>query len=221
MTPRILVVDDESSMREMLGIMLRKEGFEVLLTESRTPAAAVLAKGAVDMVITDVKLPDGDGIEILRHVKAAAPETVVLVMTAFGSTQTAVAALKLGAHDYLVKPFDVEELLARVRVLQRRLRGAASNVIEHGAVRLDPGALSVTHQGRPVALQRREFMLLQKLLAAPGQVLTRAQLEESLYGWEGNVESNALDVHVHNLRRKLYPEVIRTVRGVGYVADPA
>jgi two-component system response regulator PilR (NtrC family) len=115
MTPRILVVDDESSMREMLGIMLRKEGFDVLLTESRAQAAAVLAKGAVEMVITDVKLPDGDGIEILRHVKAAAPETVVVVMTAFGSTETAVAALKLGAHDYLVKPFDVEELKVVVR----------------------------------------------------------------------------------------------------------
>jgi two-component system response regulator PilR (NtrC family) len=112
---RILVVDDESSMREMLGIMLRKEGFDVVLTESRAQAAAVLAKGAVEMVITDVKLPDGDGIEILRHVKAAAPETVVVVMTAFGSTQTAVAALKLGAHDYLVKPFDVEELKVVVR----------------------------------------------------------------------------------------------------------
>jgi two-component system response regulator PilR (NtrC family) len=112
---RILVVDDEPSMREMLGIMLRKEGFDVLLTESRAQAAAVLARGAVEMVITDVKLPDGDGIEILRHVKAAAPETVVVVMTAFGSTQTAVAALKLGAHDYLVKPFDVEELKVVVR----------------------------------------------------------------------------------------------------------
>ena len=112
---RILVVDDEPSMREMLGIMLRREGFTVLLTESRAQAAAVLAKGAVEMVITDVKLPDGDGIEILRHVKAAAPETAVIVMTAFGYTQTAVAALKLGAHDYLVKPFDVEELKVVVR----------------------------------------------------------------------------------------------------------
>ena len=107
-----------------------------------------------------------------------------------------------------------------MRVLQRRLRGAAVNVMEHGRLRLDPGSFSVLHEGRPVPLQRREFMLLQKLLASPGQVLTRAQLEESLYGWDGSVESNALDVHVHNLRKKLYPEVIRTVRGIGYVADP-
>jgi two-component system response regulator PilR (NtrC family) len=118
---RILVVDDEPSMRELLGIMLGKEGFDVVVAESRAMAAAVLAKGPVDMVITDVKLPDGDGIEILRHVKAASPETVVIVMTAFGSTQTAVAALKLGAHDYLTKPFDVEELRIVVRgALEKR-----------------------------------------------------------------------------------------------------
>jgi two-component system response regulator PilR (NtrC family) len=118
---RILVVDDEPSMRELLGIMLGKEGYEVVTADSRRMAAAVLAKAHVDMVITDVKLPDGDGIEILRHVKAAAPETVVVVMTAFGSTQTAVAALKLGAHDYLTKPFDVDELKIVVRgALEKR-----------------------------------------------------------------------------------------------------
>ena len=115
MSEKILIVDDEPSMREMLGIMLRKEGFEVLLAESRAMAAAVLSRGPVAMLITDVKLPDGDGIEILRHVKAASPETIVIVMTAFGSTQTAVAALKLGARDYLIKPFDIDELKIVVR----------------------------------------------------------------------------------------------------------
>ncbi len=118
---KILIVDDEPSMRQLLSIMLRKESFEVLVAESRATAAAMLAKGPVDMVITDVRLPDGDGIEILRHVKAASPETVVIVMTAFGSTQTAVAALKLGAHDYLTKPFDIEELKIVVRgALEKR-----------------------------------------------------------------------------------------------------
>ena len=136
---RILVVDDEPSMREMLGIMLRKEGFEVLLTESRAQAAAVLAKGAVEMVITDVKLPDGDGIEILRHVKAAAPETVVVVMTAYGSTQTAVAALKLGAHDYLVKPFDVEELKVVVRNALERQQLQEENLLLKAEFRTQHG----------------------------------------------------------------------------------
>jgi two-component system response regulator QseB len=132
-----------------------------------------------------------------------------------------VLGLDAGADDYLVKPFDVDELLARVRALQRRGRGAAVNVIEHGRLRLDPVSYSVTCEGRAVPLQRREYMLLEKLLQSAGQVLTRAQLEESLYGWDGGTESNTLDVHIHHLRRKLYPEVIRTVRGVGFVIDPA
>jgi two-component system response regulator PilR (NtrC family) len=158
---RILVVDDESSMREMLGIMLRKEGFDVLLTESRAQAAAVLAKGAVEMVITDVKLPDGDGIEILRHVKAAAPETVVIVMTAFGSTQTAVAALKLGAHDYLVKPFDVEELKVVVRNALERQKLQEENLLlkaefrtQHGLDRMvgvAPAMIAVFNMVRSIA----------------------------------------------------------------------
>jgi len=140
---KILVIDDEPSMRELLAIMLRKEGFEVLLADSRVSAAAVLAKGPVPMVITDVKLPDGDGIEILRHVKAAAPETVVIVMTAFGSTQTAVAALKLGAHDYLIKPFDIEELrivvsnaLEKQRLQEENLRLKAEFRTRHGLDRM-------------------------------------------------------------------------------------
>ncbi|HET7746537.1 MAG TPA: response regulator, partial [Vicinamibacteria bacterium] len=125
---RILVVDDEPSMREMLGIMLGKEGYDVVLADSRAMAAAVLARAPVDMVITDVKLGDGDGIEILRHVKAASAETAVVVMTAYGSTETAVAALKLGAHDYLIKPFDVDELKIVVRNALEKRRLEEENV---------------------------------------------------------------------------------------------
>jgi two-component system response regulator PilR (NtrC family) len=125
---RILVVDDEQSMQELLGIMLRREGFEVLLAGSRATAAAALAKDPVDMVITDIRLPDGDGIEILRHVKAASPDTVVIVMTAFGSTEAAVGAMKLGAHDYLTKPFDVEELKIVVRNALEKKRLEEENI---------------------------------------------------------------------------------------------
>jgi two-component system, NtrC family, response regulator PilR len=166
---RILVVDDESSMREMLGIMLRKEGFEVLLTESRAQAAAVLARGAVEMVITDVKLPDGDGIEILRHVKAAAPETVVVVMTAFGSTQTAVAALKLGAHDYLVKPFDVEELKVVVRNALEKQQLQEENLLlkaefrtQHGLDRMvgvSPAMVALFNMVRSIASTSSTVMI--------------------------------------------------------------
>jgi len=184
-------------------------------------AVKVLEAAAVHRPVLDRRLPALDGLDLLGRWRRSGVTTPVLILSALGNPAERVEGLDAGAEDYLTKPFDVDELLARVRVLQRRARGSARNVLEHGRLRLDPAALSVTHDGKPVALQRREFMLLQKLLAASGQVLTRAQLEESLYGWDGSVESNALDVHVHNLRRKLYPEVIRTVRGVGYVADPA
>jgi len=140
---KILVVDDEESIRDLLGIMLRKEGYDMVMAENRASAARVLARDAVDMVITDVKLPDGDGIEILRHVKAGSPETVVVVMTAYGSTETAVAALKLGAHDYLVKPFDVEELkivvrnaLEKQQLTQENLRFKAEFRAQHGLDRI-------------------------------------------------------------------------------------
>jgi two-component system response regulator PilR (NtrC family) len=169
MPARILVVDDESSMREMLGIMLRKEGFDVLLTESRAQAAAVLARGAVEMVITDVKLPDGDGIEILRHVKAAAPETVVVVMTAFGSTQTAVAALKLGAHDYLIKPFDVEELKVVVRNALEKQQLQEENLLlkaefrsQHGLDRMvgvSPAMVALFNMVRSIASTSSTVMI--------------------------------------------------------------
>jgi two-component system response regulator QseB len=162
-----------------------------------------------------------DGIEVLRSLRASGATTPVLVLSARDTPPQRVLGLDAGADDYLVKPFDVDELLARVRVLRRRNRGAAVNVIEHGCLRLDPASHSVTCEGRAVPLQRREYMLLEKLLQSAGQVLSRAQLEESVYGWDGGVESNSLDVHIHRLRRKLYPEVIRTVRGVGYIIDPA
>ena len=136
---RILVVDDEQSMRELLAIMLRKDGFDVVAAESRTQAAAVLARGPVDLIVTDVKLPDGDGIEILRHVKAAAPETVVIVMTAYGSTETAVAALKLGAYDYLIKPFDVDELKIVVRNALERQQLQHENLLLKAEFRTQHG----------------------------------------------------------------------------------
>ena len=216
---QILLVDDELSIQRAMAPLLRSRGYGVTVAGTGREALDLFARERPDLLILDLGLPDMNGIEVCRQVRELA-DTPILILSARGAEKDKVAALDQGADDYMTKPFDVDELLARVRVLQRRLRGAAVNVVEHGRLRLDPGSFSVLHEGRPVPLQRREFMLLQKLLASPGQVLTRAQLEESLYGWDGNVESNALDVHVHNLRKKLYPEVIRTVRGIGYVADP-
>ena len=217
---RLLLVEDDELLGAGIEDSLTRARYAVEWVRSGSHALAALEHGSFDAIVLDLGLPGMDGTEVLRRARAKGNVAPVLILSARDTVAQRVAGLDAGADDYLVKPFDVDELLARVRTLQRRARGAARNVLEHGGLRLDPAALSVIHEGRPVPLQRREFMLLQKLLAAPGQVLTRAQLEESLYGWDGNVESNALDVHVHNLRKKLYPGVIRTVRGVGYVADP-
>jgi two-component system response regulator QseB len=217
---RILLVEDDELLGAGIQDALARARYGVEWVRDGALALAALEHGNVDAVILDLGLPGLDGLEVLNRARAAGNKVSALVLSARDTPAQRVAGLDAGADDYLTKPFDVDELLARVRALQRRLRGAAVNVLEHGSLRLDPISCSVMYAGRPVPLQRREFMLLQKLLAAAGQVYTRAQLEESLYGWDGNVESNALDVHVHNLRKKLYPEVIRTVRGIGYVADP-
>lgn len=218
---RILLVEDDELLGGGVRDALERARYAAEWVTDGRQALAALRAGAFDLVILDLGLPGMDGLEVLRNLRAGGGATPVLVLTARDTAAQRVAGLDAGADDYLVKPFDVDELLARVRALQRRGRGAALNVIEHGPLRLDPTSFSVTCEGRAVALQRREFMLLQKLLESPGQVLSRAQLEESVYGWDGGVESNSLDVHIHRLRRKLYPEVIRTVRGVGYVVDPA
>jgi two-component system response regulator QseB len=217
---RILLVEDDELLGSGICDTLSRARYAIEWVRNGAQALAALRQGGIDALILDLGLPGIDGLEVLRRARAGGDMTPVLILSARDAAGQRVEGLDAGADDYLVKPFDVEELLARVRALQRRLRGAALNLLEHGALRLDPASFSVVHEGRPVPLQRREFMLLQKLLASAGKVLTRAQLEESLYGWEGNVESNALDVHIHNLRRKLWPGIIRTVRGVGYVADP-
>jgi len=218
---RILLVEDDELLGAGVRDALARARHAVEWVQDGRMALAALGDAAFDLAILDLGLPGMDGIDILRTLRARRSATPVLVLTARDAPAQRVAGLDAGADDYLTKPFDVDELLARVRALQRRARGAAVNLIEHGPLQLDPASFSVTCDGRPVELQRREFMLLHKLLESAGQVLSRAQLEESLYGWEGGVESNSLDVHIHRLRRKLYPDIIRTVRGVGYVIDPA
>ena len=217
---RILLVEDDDLLAAGIRDTLERARYAVEWVPDGAQALAALRSSAFDLVVLDLGLPKVDGVEVLRQVRGEGGTVPVIVLSARDTASDRVLGLDAGADDYLVKPFDVDELLARVRAQQRRQRGAAVNVIEHGPLRLDPAALTVTYEGRPVALQRREFMLLQKLLQSAGQVLSRAQLEDSLYGWDSGVESNSVDVHIHKLRRKLYPEVIRTVRGVGYIADP-
>jgi DNA-binding response OmpR family regulator len=215
---RILLVEDDDLLAAGIRDTLERALYAVEWVPDGAQALAALKSNAFDLVVLDLGLPKVDGVEVLRQVRGEGGAVPVIVLSARDTAPDRVLGLDAGADDYLVKPFDVDELLARVRAQLRRQRGAAVNVIEHGPLRLDPAALTVTFEGQPVALQRREFMLLQKLLQSAGQVLSRAQLEDSLYGWDSGVESNSVDVHIHKLRRKLYPEVIRTVRGVGYVA---
>jgi DNA-binding response OmpR family regulator len=216
---RILLVEDDDLLAAGIRDTLERALYAVEWVPDGAQALAALKSNAFDLVVLDLGLPKIDGVDVLRKVRGEGGAVPVIVLSARDTAPDRVLGLDAGADDYLVKPFDVDELLARVRAQLRRQRGAAVNVIEHGPLRLDPAALTVTFEGQPVALQRREFMLLQKLLQSAGQVLSRAQLEDSLYGWDSGVESNSVDVHIHKLRRKLYPEVIRTVRGVGYVAD--
>jgi two-component system response regulator QseB len=218
---RILLVEDDALLGGGIRDALDREQFSVEWVTGGREAAAALHATSFDLVILDLGLPGKDGLEVLRELRARGDKTPVLVLSARDAPSQRVHGLDTGADDYLVKPFDLDELFARVRALQRRSRGAAVNVIEHGSVRLDPGSRSVTYEGHPVALQRREYTLLERLLQSTGQVLSRSQLEESLYGWDGGAESNSLDVHIHHLRRKLYPGIIRTVRGVGYIIDQA
>ena len=173
------------------------------------------------LAVLDLGLPRMDGLEVLQRLRAGANAIPVLVLTARDSTADRIAGLDAGADDYLVKPFDVDELKARIRALLRRSFSRAQPVLDHREVNLDPVTQQVSYRGQPVALQRKEFLLLHELLAQPGRVLTRDRLQQVLYGWDEEAESNALEVHIHHLRKKLFPELIRTVRGVGYLVDKA
>ncbi len=170
-----------------------------------------------DLVLLDLGLPRRNGLQVLAAMRARGDRTPVLIATARDAVADRIAGLDAGADDYVVKPYDVQELLARVRALVRRSAGRAEPVYEWGEVAVRPATREVTVSGRPVSLSAREWAVLDALIARPGAVLSRAQLEEKLYGWNDDVSSNAVEVYIHGLRRKLGAELIRNVRGVGYV----
>jgi DNA-binding response OmpR family regulator len=169
-----------------------------------------------DLVLLDLGLPDGDGLDWLRAVRQSGQVMPVLIMTARDSLPDRVAGLDEGADNYVVKPFEPEELLARMRVVLRRSEGRASPLLHHGELVVDPAAHTVTRNGEPVVLRAKEFALLLALLRGSGQVLSRQRLEQALYGFDEVLDSNALEVHMHHLRRKLGDDWVKTVRGVGY-----
>ena len=218
---RILLVEDDEALGEGISVALKPEGYTVDWAHDGASALHALTHEDFGLAVLDLGLPRMDGLEVLQRLRAGANAIPVLVLTARDSTADRIAGLDAGADDYLVKPFDVDELKARIRALLRRSFSRAQPVLEYREVSLDPVAQQVSYRGQPVALQRKEFLLLHELLAQPGRVLTRDRLQQVLYGWDEEAESNALEVHIHHLRKKLFPELIRTVRGVGYLVDKA
>lgn len=212
----ILLVEDDPALADSTARALRSQGWVVDVTARGEPVPLSVRQDPYDLVILDIGLPGIDGFETLRRVRAQGSATPVLMLTARDAVEDRVRGLDAGADDYLVKPFDLDELLARVRALLRRAAGRADPVLAHGRLRLDPARRQAWCDEAPLALSAREFALLHALLERPGAVLSRGQLEERLYGWNDRLGSNAVEVHVHHLRRKLGDSAIRTVRGVGY-----
>lgn len=213
---RLLLVEDDPMIGASVQSGLRQEGYSVDWVRDGAAAELAIGNGVYELILLDLGLPRKGGLELLASLRKNGLTVPVLVITARDSVADRVRGLDAGADDYLVKPFDLDELSARIRALMRRQGGRATPVIEHGPLALNPATHEVTLDGLPIKLSAREFSLLHALLEQPGVPLSRAQLEERIYGWEEEIESNAVEVYIHSLRRKLGAEWIRNVRGVGY-----
>jgi len=214
---RVLLAEDDPMIGASVRQGLSQDGFTVDWVEDGRAAELALADGVHDALLLDLGLPKRAGLEVLGAMRRRGDARPVLILTARDAVADRVAGLDAGADDYMVKPFELDELAARLRALLRRSSGRAVPLLTHGEVELDPAAHEVRRNGEPIALSAREFALLEALLARPGAVLSRVQLEEKLYGWTDPVESNAVEVHIHALRRKLGADFIRNVRGVGWM----
>ena len=214
---RLLLVEDDRMIGESVRKGLRQDGFAVDWVQDGRAAELAIENEVYDLLLLDLGLPGKDGMDVLASLRRRGNAIPVLILTARDAVPDRVKGLDTGADDYLVKPFDLEELAARIRALLRRKSGRADPVFHVGNVTLNPATREVFLNGKPVALSAREFALLQALTDRPGAVLSRAQLEEKLYGWNEEVESNTVEVYVHALRRKLGQDFIRNVRGVGYM----
>lgn len=212
---RILVVEDDEILRDGLASGLHLEGMTVDAVEGCEDARAALSSGH-EAVVLDIALPDGSGLDLLREWRRQGMSVPVLLLTARNFVEDRVEGLDRGADDYLGKPFELTELAARLRALRRRASGRAEPTIRIGALEIDPAHRRVTVDGEEVALSRREFAVLAVLAEMPGHVISRSRIEDRVYGWQEEVGSNAVEVHIHNLRAKLGPGVVETVRGVGY-----
>ena len=216
---RILLVEDDRLLGDGLRAGLQTCGYTVDWLCDGESALAALENNEFAALVLDLGLPRMNGLSVLEALRGRGDSTPVLILTARDTVSDKISGLDAGADDYLIKPFDLDELAARLRALVRRGLGRASPQLQHGELLLDILGRRATLAGQPLELSAREFTLLEILLTHAGRVLTRSQLEEHIYGWEGEVESNALEVHIHHLRKKCGSDLIRTLRGVGYMID--
>jgi len=218
---RILLVEDDVMIGDGVRTSLRQDGYVVDWVRTGHAADAALTAEAFDLVLLDLGLPGTDGLDVLRQLRARKKNTPVIIITARDDIDDRIRGLDAGADDYVVKPFHLDELAARIRSGLRRGAGRASAEIEAHGVRLNPATREVTKDGVHLMLSAREYALLEALMTRPGQILSRAQLEERMYGWGEDVESNTVEVYIHALRRKLGADFIQNVRGVGYFVPRA
>ncbi len=217
---RILLVEDDEHLGRAVQTGLSQQGHAVDWTRDGIAAEAAVAAGNYEAVLLDIGLPRRDGMQVLRNLRNSGYAEPILMLTARDEIHDRVLGLDSGADDFIVKPFDLKELGARLRAAVRRAAGKPHPIFTHGSLLLDPASRSVTVDGNPLSLTAREFGILLHMLQHRGHVRTRSQLQDSLYDWESDIDSNAIEVHVHNLRRKLGKDLIRTVHGQGYVIDP-
>lgn len=213
---RVLVVEDDVVLADGLKVGLALNGWAIDLVSTCGDAAVALATTPFEAVVLDLMLPDGSGLDVLTDMRRRGDNTPVLLLTALDETSDRVRGLDTGADDYLGKPFDLDELSARLRTLSRRRAGRSEPMLKAGGIVLDPATQIVTVDGRALSLSRRELAVLHALMERSGIIRSRSEIEDRLYGWQEEVESNAVEVHIHNLRAKIGRDVIETVRGLGY-----
>ena len=216
---RLLLVEDDEILGEGLVEGLKMEGYAVDWLTNGKLADEALKVNSYELVVLDLNLPDMEGLDILKALRVRKDETPVMVLTAKDTVPDRVLGLDSGADDFVIKPFELDEVCARLRALARRNEGRSVPNIEYKGIVLDPASHQVTWNDEKVDLSQKEFEILSFLMGNIGRVISRARLEESLYSWDSDVESNTVEVHIHHLRKKLDPSIIRTVRGVGYIID--
>lgn len=216
---RILVVEDDPILGDGLVQGLALDSYALDWVKSKSDAQIALTTNQYDLMLLDIGLPDGSGLEVLQGLRKQKSDIPVLILTAYDELSDKINGLDSGADDYLVKPFDLDELRARIRALSRRAKGSASPVFQVGDITLDPSTHKVTLANEPVKLGPKEFAILRVLMEKPGHILSKAQIEDKLYGWDMEVESNTIEVHIHGIRKKLGKTAVKTIRHVGYLVE--